>query len=134
MRRSAQTVDDARREANEFVRQQFSKAWRADTRIGALTEFGIALHALQDSTSPAHAGFQEWTGNETRLEEFNHYRKELVDPGADSELHRATQPGNGLTTVLFPKGICLSSVAIVLDRPTSGLPVLHPYLHRLLVR
>lgn len=91
MRRPLQTIDEARWESNQFVRQQFSRAWNAGTRIEALTEFGIALHALQDSTSPVHAGCQLWSGTESRFQEFNHVRNELFDPGPDSELHRATQ-------------------------------------------
>lgn len=91
MRRSGQTSDEARLEANAFVRAQFSRAWNADSLTDALTEFGIALHALQDSTSPSHAGFQLWSRSESIFEKFNHVRKEPFGPGADSELYRATR-------------------------------------------
>lgn len=91
MQRTGQTSDDARLEANAFVRQQFSRAWNAGSRVEALTEFGIALHALQDSTSPSHAGFQLWSANVSNFEKFSHVRNELFNPGADSELYRATE-------------------------------------------
>lgn len=91
MRREKQTVPQARQDANDFVRQQFSKAWSANTRHEALTEFGLALHALQDSTSPAHAGFQEWSDHPSPLEWGTHIGKEFVNPGEGSELFRATQ-------------------------------------------
>ncbi len=38
----------------------------------ALAYFGDALHTIQDSSSPAHSGFQEWSGNETLSEEAAH--------------------------------------------------------------
>ena len=91
MRRPNQTMEAARTEANEFVRHQFSRAWRAETRVEALTEFGLALHALQDSTSPAHTGFQVWSGNESKFQQLEHVLKEFVNPGSDSELYRATE-------------------------------------------
>ena len=77
--------------SNKFVRNQFQKAWDAPTRKEALIQFGIGLHALQDATSPAHAGFQRWTGQETWRETLDHVGKELYDPGAGSSLDRITQ-------------------------------------------
>lgn len=91
MRRENQTIAEARQDANKFVREQFSKAWNAKTRHEALTEFGIALHALQDSTSPAHAGFQEWSDHPDPLEWPAHLVQEFINPGEGSELFRATQ-------------------------------------------
>lgn len=91
MRREKQPIHEARQDANEFVREQFSKAWNAKTRHEALTEFGLALHALQDSTSPAHAGFQEWPDHPSYLEWGNHIGHEVINPGEGSELFRATQ-------------------------------------------
>ena len=84
----------ARQDANEFVRSQFRTAWEAqeagDDRR-ALHEFGLALHALQDSTSPMHHGFQLWTGNESWPDKIGHGYDERIDPGSGSELYRATQ-------------------------------------------
>lgn len=64
MRREGQSVEQTNAEANDFVRKQFERAFNAPTRTDALFEFGIALHTLQDSTSPSHSGFQQWTGQE----------------------------------------------------------------------
>ena len=85
-----QTPDEARAQANEFVRGQFEKAWAAESREDALFQFGIALHALQDATSPSHEGFQQWTGHETRGQQIQHARKELINPGKGSRLHEVT--------------------------------------------
>jgi len=41
----------------------------------AYKQFAIGLHALQDATSPTHAGFQVWTGEETIKQEVNHISK-----------------------------------------------------------
>lgn len=112
MRNSEQTTGTARDAANNFVREQFNKVWHADTREAALTEFGIALHTLQDPTSPAHSGFQEWTGEETRREKVDHVRKEVVNPGPGSELYKITQDAWDWFTVgqlpdgdLFTRGV-----------------------------
>ena len=91
MRNGTQTAESAREAANSFVREQFRKAWAAETRSEALKEFGIALHTLQDSTSPAHGDFQEWTGQETKSEVLSHVTKEVVNPGSDSELYKITK-------------------------------------------
>lgn len=85
-----ETPASARQKANKFVRDQFEKAWKARTREEALTEFGIALHTLQDATSPAHAGFQVWTGEETKKQIAKHVATELYNPGKDSNLYAVT--------------------------------------------
>lgn len=100
MRSGNQTVAEARAMANQFVRSQFEKAWSAPTREQALIEFGVGLHALQDATSPAHTGFQQWTGEETWGETLGHIRSELYDPGAGSSLDGVTQQAWGA----FQKG------------------------------
>ena len=91
MRSGGETQEHARAKANQFVRGQFEKAWKAKDHKQALMEFGIALHALQDSTSPAHAGFQQWTGEETRGQIAEHVATELYNPGKDSNLYGITQ-------------------------------------------
>lgn len=45
---------------------------------------------MQDATSPAHGGFQVWTGHESKLEEFNHAKQELFYPGQNSNLQKVT--------------------------------------------
>jgi hypothetical protein len=95
MRADGQTVDEARSLANEFVRAQFERAWAAPTRTEALFQFGIALHTLQDSTSPVHGGFQLWSPPPGALEGawygLGHARHEMLDPGRGSELYRSTE-------------------------------------------
>jgi hypothetical protein len=74
MRSPDQTVDQAETEYNNFVSSSETEAqnaqlqfWMADPdnkldnlSEGSLEAFGQALHAVVDSTSPSHAGFQEW--------------------------------------------------------------------------
>jgi hypothetical protein len=50
----------------------------------------LALHTLQDATSPAHGGFQLWSGRESYQEEAAHVLKELQYPGLNSNLQRVT--------------------------------------------
>ena len=74
MRSPGQTVDQAETQYNSFVSAAENEAqtaqlqfWMADpdNRLdnisdASLAAFGQALHAIEDSTSPMHAGFQEW--------------------------------------------------------------------------
>ena len=53
--------------------------------------FGAALHTMQDSTSPSHQGFQEWSGQESLFEKIAHAGKEVFQPGSDSELRNITK-------------------------------------------
>jgi hypothetical protein len=55
----------------------------------ALEALALAMHALQDSTSPARAGFQPWTGE--WIPGLEHVAKENFDPGANSALDAATK-------------------------------------------
>lgn len=91
MSREGQTAEEARAESNKFVRNQFERAWNAPTRTDALIEFTLALHALQDSTSPSHANFQQWTGHESFEEKHMHVMPELINPGRGSNLYEATR-------------------------------------------
>jgi RHS repeat-associated protein len=78
MRSDSETVQQAQSEYNKFVSDSEAAAaqdqvnfWKQMTpdvepsginglSSDALSEFGLALHAVTDSTSPAHIGFQEW--------------------------------------------------------------------------
>ena len=78
MRSDSETVEQAQSEYNKFVSDSETTAaqdqvnfWKqmspdaAPSGVNglssdALSEFGLALHAVADSTSPAHMGFQEW--------------------------------------------------------------------------
>lgn len=99
MRTADQTAAEARSLADAFVRKQFERAWSAPTRDEALFEFGVALHTIQDSTSPVHAGFQPWTVPDgfvrRQWDGLGHARHELFNPGEGSALFHATQAAWG---------------------------------------
>jgi RHS repeat-associated protein len=99
----------ARAKANQFVREHLSKAEDflcicQEHPYDALWEFGLALHTVQDSTSPAHNGrhkgvgpiqFKPWHGlnwwnpiNDARA--LKHVIKENFDPDYGSRLDVAT--------------------------------------------
>lgn len=89
MRRRGQSPEDARREANSFVRRMICRARALDAkgmRRAALIALSQAIHTLQDSTSPAHANFQEaWEDNFGEMVKHgSHYINENFDPGAGS--------------------------------------------------
>jgi hypothetical protein len=93
MRNSNQTVQQAMEEADKFVRKQFAKAKQLllqGETVEAYKEFSIGLHALQDATSPTHAGFQIWTGHEIIEQKIIHVSQELFYPGANSNLQKVT--------------------------------------------
>jgi RHS repeat-associated protein len=90
---SGNNVNKSKKQADEFVRKQF-KAARKSLNKGdienAYFELGVALHTLQDATSPAHGGFQIWTGEENLLEEIDHVSQEVAYPGTTSNLQGIT--------------------------------------------
>jgi hypothetical protein len=98
MRAPKQSIADARSLANTFVRTHIREAERllcwTCTRLGsreqALWEFGLALHTIQDATSPSHPGFQVWHGLFPLEAVYEHVRDEGYDPGSDSALDKAT--------------------------------------------
>ena len=51
----------------------------------------MALHTIQDSTSPAHHGFQVWHGGRNYAAAIVHVLEEDFDPGTGSQLDGATQ-------------------------------------------
>ena len=88
-----QSVYDAMRQADEFVRKQFEIAKKLLNQ-GKMTEayyqFGIGLHTLQDATSPAHSGFQPWNDHKSKIELWNHVKQEIFYPGTNSNLQMIT--------------------------------------------
>jgi hypothetical protein len=52
---------------------------------------GNAIHTLQDSTSPAHEGFQVWLGASFFVEALEHVKAENFDPGVNSALDKITR-------------------------------------------
>jgi RHS repeat-associated protein len=85
----------ARRRANNWVRTHLQNAERElchcppryDT---ALAEFGLALHTIQDATSPSHYDFQVWWGMAAPIDVAQHVFNEAYDPGPNSALDRAS--------------------------------------------
>jgi hypothetical protein len=81
MRNKGQSVCEAISQAEAFVRQQMEWAIfnRNRGKEGpSLWEFSIALHALQDATSPAHGGFQEWSDDPRFLSVLGHVTRESI--------------------------------------------------------
>ncbi|HTD40144.1 MAG TPA: RHS repeat-associated core domain-containing protein, partial [Mucilaginibacter sp.] len=78
--------------ANEAIRAYYAKALMylesGDTEQ-AYKWLGVAIHPLQDATSPAHSGFQVWRGDGTD-DENGHVEKELDYPGINSNLQKVT--------------------------------------------
>lgn len=95
MRAPWQSKPTAKQKANDFVRIHLAKAeillcCPSDV-AAALSEFGIALHSVQDSTSPAHHDFQTWYSPWTDpVGAIKHIKKEGFDPGPGSHLYNAT--------------------------------------------
>lgn len=93
MRNGNETPEEAKANADKFVRNQFTLAKKLLGQgkvYEAYFQFGIGLHVVQDATSPAHGGFQVWTGNESLSEQSAHVIKELFYPGGNSNLQGVT--------------------------------------------
>jgi hypothetical protein len=89
MRAPDQTVAQAEGQYNDFVNSNESdardleKQWLDPGDDGtidpaALEAFGHALHAILDSTSPAHAGFQVWDYNPIHVAQ-HHFRENTIN-------------------------------------------------------
>jgi RHS repeat-associated protein len=52
--------DAAAAKWSKFLQDQQNKAKKCSDRNAGLSDFGRGLHALADSTSPSHRGFQPW--------------------------------------------------------------------------
>jgi len=65
VRAPGQTVEEAERLMNNFIRQEVAEYKRlmAEGKTDeAYFALGMAMHPLMDATSPAHEGMQEWSG------------------------------------------------------------------------
>jgi hypothetical protein len=95
MRGPGQTVEQAEGQFNDFVSGEEGLAqhdqmqfWAADPGAGidnqlsdqALADFARALHAVLDSTSPAHAGFQLWDWRNPLLFWRHHQAEKSINP------------------------------------------------------
>jgi RHS repeat-associated protein len=59
---------------------KFWKAGNPGLSNDALAQFGLALHAILDSTSPAHAGFQVWNWRNPKLINMHHQTEKSITP------------------------------------------------------
>lgn len=90
--KNGQTPQQARDKANKYVRDKLCKA-RADEAAArhadAMKELGHAIHAMQDATSPTHAGFRPWGGPDQQ-NSLAHVMGERAYPGDSHPLFDAT--------------------------------------------
>ena len=85
MRAPDQTVSEAQSEFQDFVSNEEDQATQIQISFwvagnpglsnDALAHFAAALHAIEDSTSPAHSGFHVWDWRNPMLV-WNHHRAE----------------------------------------------------------
>jgi hypothetical protein len=81
---------DAEADFNDFVSMNEDQAMKTQISFWlsgktgfsdkALEEFAAALHAIEDSTSPAHAGFQVWEWWNPRLVWQHHWAENTITP------------------------------------------------------
>jgi RHS repeat-associated protein len=102
MRNPGQSPHDAAILANQFIDTAMDRAValeKAGNHAGALLNVGLAMHTLQDNTSPMHMGVQEFDPNKGNLSgaTLAHVQGELYDPsgipqheGVGENLDRAT--------------------------------------------
>lgn len=77
------------KKTDDFVRQRLTAAIQAriaTNMLLACTNLGMAIHALEDSTSPAHTGFQSWSYDESWWEIACHIFKERSYPSGDKRM------------------------------------------------
>ncbi len=83
MSQPGESVDHASKAYNKFVRDQLNKATsleNAGRHSDATQELGYGMHAIADSFSPAHRGFQQWDGLDglgNKLKALGHVCREL---------------------------------------------------------
>ena len=88
-----ETAEQARGKANAFIGSEMAAAIaldRSGSREEALGHVGNVIHLVGDSTSPAHQNFATWRGGLHFNEAAAHVGAENFDPGAGSELDKAT--------------------------------------------
>ena len=83
-----QSKTEARRDANDWVRDNINKARNSRSIEDSMKYLSNAMHAMQDATSPAHANFRKYYGG--RMELYLHIFQEFFDPMEGSNLDRAT--------------------------------------------
>ncbi|HWF38443.1 MAG TPA: hypothetical protein VG322_07985 [Candidatus Acidoferrales bacterium] len=110
MRGPGQTVEQAEAQYDDFVSGQVQAAqeaqikfWEANPGSSSLSDealrhFAMALHALTDSTSPAHAGFQLWDWRNPFLVWRHIQNEKSITPG---QLQNAVSATQGLFNQTF---------------------------------
>ena len=74
--------------ANNFVKSHLANAVAAvkeKNESVAYKNLGMAIHALEDATSPSHKGFQDWLRNESSWQMTKHFMAERMYPGGDED-------------------------------------------------
>lgn len=103
MRNGKESIEEAKDKADAFVRERYKWArheFDQRNKEQAFFILGVALHPIQDATSPVHGGFQAWTGEESDLDEVNHVVQEYSYPGINSNLQKVT---NDFLELFFSK-------------------------------
>ncbi len=126
-----QSQADGREMVDSFVREQMAQA-RLLRMLGlqdeSLDAFTAALHTLQDLTSPSHTSLDgqllTWRGTAgpvNKLLGVQHVAGEFYDPGAGSELDRATRfAADWLTAGQVPLGNVVDALMVTLGRSTAN--------------
>jgi hypothetical protein len=113
MRCSNQTVEQAQAKYEDFVSGMEESAQKAQWTFWlsdpdnteslsdeALARFGEALHAVLDSTSPAHAGFQKWDWSPAHML-AHHNAEKTINPQQMLNAITAAQNAFNLTFLNF---------------------------------
>ncbi len=111
MRGPDQTVEQAQGQFNDFVSGTETSAQTAEWTFWlndpdnagsmsdeALARFGEALHAILDSTSPAHAGFQKWDWRNPALVIAHHNAEKTIN---DQQMQNAINAGRNAFNSTF---------------------------------
>lgn len=122
--------------AEQFVHTQLSEAIAArlagNTNL-AYTNLGIALHPLEDATSPAHKPFQGWLGSkEGLLETMEHVDQEWSYPDDTNDPVQVEQRAELEGSVQYAYNIFIGSNSMPVNfyNHTNGLLILPTeYLH-----
>ncbi len=85
---AGQSKTDARKDANDWVRDNINKARNSRSIEDSMKYLSNAMHAMQDATSPAHVNFRKYYGGDMEL--YLHIFQEFFDPKEGSNLDRAT--------------------------------------------
>jgi hypothetical protein len=123
-------------EAEQFVHDQINAAIAA-RKAGnidlAYTNLGIAIHPLEDATSPAHEPFQPWLGSkEGFLETVEHVDQEWSYPDDTNNPTQVKQRAELEGSVQYAYDIFIGSNSMPVNfyNHSNGLLILPPeYLH-----